>query len=148
MELEARHEIMLHSYILKIQIESRVAGDLAQNHIIPTAIAYQNRLIENVRGLRDVLSAERSQKACSIQVELIVEMSDHIRAIKTMVDQMVAERKKANLLLEMREKAIAYCEYVRPCLDTIRYHADKLELLVDETLATPENAGIAIYTLT
>ncbi|MFZ1332212.1 MAG: glutamine synthetase III [Flavobacteriales bacterium] len=133
-ELEARHEIMLHSYILKIQIESRVAGDLAQNHIIPTAIAYQNRLITNVKGLREVLSAEKAKKACSVQVGLIEEMSDHIGEIKTMVDRMVAERKKANALPEMREKAIAYCDHVRPCLDTIRYHADKLELLVDDEL--------------
>ncbi len=133
-ELEARHEIMLHSYILKIQIESRVAGDLAQNHIIPTAIAYQNRLITNVKGLREVLSAEKAKKACSTQVSLIEEMSDHIGEIKTMVDRMVAERKKANLLSEMRDKAIAYCDHVRPCLDTIRYHADKLELLVDDEL--------------
>ena len=133
-ELQARHEIMLHSYILKIQIESRVAGDLAQNHIIPTAIAYQNRLIENVRGLRDVLSAEKAKKACATQVELIEEMSDHIYAVKTTADKMVTERKKANLLLDMREKAIAYCDHVRPCLDTIRYHADKLELLVDDEL--------------
>lgn len=133
-ELEARHEIELHSYMLKIQIESRVAGDLSQNHIIPTAIAYQNRLIENVRGLREVLSKEKATKATATPVKLIEEMSDHIAEIKVMVDEMIEERKKANVIEDPREKAIAYCDKVKPYLEKIRYHADKLELLVDDDL--------------
>lgn len=133
-ELEARHEITLHNYTLKIQIESRVVGDLAQNHIIPTAITYQNRLLDNVRGLREVLDEAKAKKASSTQVKLIEEISEHLGAVKVMVDQMIDARKKANAKIEAREKAIAYCDTVKPFLDKIRYHVDKLELLVDDEL--------------
>ncbi len=133
-EVEARHEIELHSYMLKIQIESRVAGDLSQNHIIPTAIAYQNRLIENVRGLREVLSPEKATHATATPTKLIEEISEHIAQVKTLVDEMIEERKKANKIADVREKAVAYCDKVRPYLERIRYHADKLELLVDDEL--------------
>jgi glutamine synthetase len=133
-EVEARHEIELHSYTLKVQIESRVVGDLAQNHIIPTAITYQNRLIENVRGLREVLAPEKAKKATVVQVKLIEEISEHIATIVTMVDDMIEARKKANNLEDARDKAIAYCDKVKPFLEKIRYHADKLELLVDDEL--------------
>jgi glutamine synthetase len=133
-ELEARHEIELHSYTLKIQIESRVAGDLAQNHIIPTAINYQNRLLENVRGLRDVLPAAQAKKAVETPVKLIEEISEHLSKIKELVDSMIEARKKANIIDHAREKAIAYCDHVRPHLEKIRYHVDKLELLVDDEL--------------
>ena len=131
-ETEARHEIELHSYTLKLQIESRVVGDLAQNHIVPVAIAYQNRLIENVRGLREVLSAEKARKATATQLGLIEEISEHISAVMALVSQMIEARKKANNLEDAREKAIAYCDKVKPYLEKIRYHADKLELLVDD----------------
>ncbi len=133
-ELDARHEIELHSYMLKVQIESRVAGDLAQNHIVPTAITYQNRLIENVKGLREVLGAEKAKKATTAQVALIEEISEHIGKIITLVDAMIEARKKANTIEDAREKAIAYCDKVKPYLDQIRYHSDKLELLVDDEL--------------
>lgn len=133
-ELEARHEIELHSYMLKIQIESRVCGDLAQNHIVPTAITYQNRLIENVRGLREVLGVEKAKKAAATQVKLIEEMSDHIGRIMTLTEEMIEARKKANAIEESRAKAIAYCDTVKPYLDEIRNHSDKLELLVDDEL--------------
>lgn len=133
-ELDARHEIGLHSYMLKIQIESRVVGDLAQNHIIPTAITYQNRLLENVRGLRDVLTADHAKKASATQVKLIEEISEHLGGIKVLVDNMIEERKTANNKEDVRDKSIAYCDKVRPYLDQIRYHVDKLELLVDDEL--------------
>ena len=133
-ELEARHEIELHSYTLKIQIESRVAGDLAQNHIIPTAIAYQNRLIENVRGLRDVLPAAQAQKATETPVKLIEEISEHLGEVKSLSDSMIEARKAANVLEDARDKAIAYCDKVKPHLEKLRYHVDKLELLVDDEL--------------
>ena len=120
--------------MLKIQIESRVAGDLAQNHIVPTAIAYQNRLIENVRGLREVLGAEKAKKASATQVKLIEEMSEHITGIITLTDEMIEERKKANVIEESRAKAIAYCDKVKPYLEQIRHHSDKLELMVDDEL--------------
>ncbi|MBK9514304.1 MAG: glutamine synthetase III [Flavobacteriales bacterium] len=133
-ELEARHEIELHSYTLKIQIESRVAGDLAQNHIIPTAIAYQNRLIENVRGLRDVLPAAQAKKATETPVKLIEEISEHLGEVKSLSDSMIEARKAANVLEDARDKAIAYCDKVKPHLEKLRYHVDKLELLVDDEL--------------
>ncbi|WKZ65010.1 MAG: glutamine synthetase III [Flavobacteriales bacterium] len=133
-ETEARHEIELHSYTLKVQIESRVAGDLARNHIVPVAIAYQNRLIENVKGLREVLGAEKAKKATVTQVALIEEMSERISAVIQLVHDMTEARKKANNLEDAREKALAYCDQVKPFLDRIRYQADKLELLVDDEL--------------
>lgn len=133
-ELEARHEIELHSYVLKLQIEGRVCGDLAQNHIVPTAIAYQNRLLENVRGLREVLGGEKGKKASATQVKLIEEISEHISMIVGLVEEMTEARKKANALEDTREKAIAYCDKVKPFFDRIRYHSDKLELMVDDEL--------------
>lgn len=133
-ELEARHEIELHSYVLKLQIEGRVCGDLAQNHIVPTAIAYQNRLLENVRGLREVLGVEKAKKAAATQVRLIEEISEHINMIVTLVEEMTDARKKSNALDDTRDKAIAYCDKVKPFFDRIRYHSDKLELLVDDEL--------------
>ncbi|MBL7964058.1 MAG: glutamine synthetase III [Flavobacteriales bacterium] len=133
-ELAARHEIELHAYVLKIQIESRTCGDLAQNHIIPTAIAYQNRLIENVRGLREVLGADKAKKAAATPVKLIEEMSEHIERLKTLTDEMIEARKKANNIEDSRSKAVAYCDQVKPFMDQIRYHADKLEMLVDDEL--------------
>lgn len=135
-EMEARHEIELHSYMLKIQIESRVAGDLALNHIIPTAILYQNRLLENVRGLREVLPTSTAGKASAVQVQLIEEISERVSLIKNLVDDMVEARKKANNIEDARERAITYCDKVKPFLEKIRYQSDKLELVVDDELWT------------
>lgn len=133
-ELDARHEIELHSYVLKLQIESRVCGDLALNHIIPAAINYQNRLIENVRGLREVLGAEKAKKAAGTQIELIEEISEHLGKVKSLTDAMIEARKKANSIEDHRAKAIAYCDKVKPFLEEIRYHSDKLEICVDDEL--------------
>ena len=133
-EMNARHEIELHSYTLKVQIESRVAGDLAKNHIVPVAITYQNRLIENVKGLREVLPADKAKKATATQLDLIERISEHMAKVMTLVDEMVEARKKANAMEHARDKAIAYCDTVKPFLEGIRYHADKLELLVDDEL--------------
>ena len=126
-ELHARHEILLEDYIKKIQIESRVMGDLAINHIIPTAVAYQTKLVNNVRGLRELgLDDENSQ----VTVDTIKAISRHIFTIKTQVDEMVESRKVANKLDDTRERAIAYCETVKAHFDTIRRSVDKLELMV------------------
>lgn len=128
-ELEARHEIYLEEYIKKVQIESRVMGDLAMNHVIPTAVAYQNKLIINVKGLKDLgLGEEHTQST----LETIKEISTHITAIKTKVDAMTEARKVANNIAHSRERAIAYCDDVKAYFDVIRYHVDKLELLVDD----------------
>lgn len=133
-ELEARHEIDLENYTKKIQIESRVMGDLALNHIIPTAVSYQTRLVENVRGLKDVLSAKDFERAASDQRDMIIEISDRIAIIRKGVLAMTEERKKANALHHAKDKAVAYRELVMPYFHTIRYEVDKLELLVSDEL--------------
>ncbi len=131
-ELDARHEIRMEHYTKKIQIESRVLGDLATNHIIPIAIKYQNTLIENVKGLKQVLDLKTYGKLSQNQMETITEISEHVSRIKTYVNEMVEERKLANRLTESNEKAFAYCEKVLPYFSKIRDHVDKLELLVDD----------------
>jgi glutamine synthetase len=133
-ELEARHEIELHNYTLKVQIESRVCADMAVNHLVPVAVDYQNRLIRNVRGLREVLGEKEGSKAAATAIGLIQDIGRHMERIKTLSDEMTEARKRANVLADPREKAIAYCDQVRPFLDQIRYHANKLELLVDDEL--------------
>ncbi|MBN8702887.1 MAG: glutamine synthetase III [Bacteroidetes bacterium] len=163
-EQHARYDIYLETYTKKIQIESRVMGDLAINHIIPTAIKYQNFLIENVRGLKDVfgvatmestkskqmqtagagydddsLKSKKSNSsawmdASATQLDMINDISEHISVIKNSVDEMVEERKKANNIEDQKKKAVAYCEKVKPYFETIRYHVDKLELLIDDEM--------------
>ncbi len=133
-ELHARHEIGLENYMKKIQIESRILGDLAGNHIIPVAIRYQNTLIANVTGLKQVLDLKTYGKLSQNQMEMITEISEHIDKIKTYLNEMIDARKDANHLLDPEEKAIAYCTKVFPFFEKIRSHADKLELLVDDEL--------------
>ena len=133
-ELVARHEIRLENYTKKIQIESRVLGDLAGNHIIPVAIRYQNLLIDNVKGLKQVLDLKTYGKLSQNQMETITEISEHVDKIKTFVNEMIEARKIANRITGLEEKAFEYCIRVFPYFDKIRYHADKLELLVDDEL--------------
>ncbi|MBE0662270.1 MAG: glutamine synthetase III [Bacteroidales bacterium] len=133
-ELLARFEIKLEQYTKKIQIESRVLGDLASNHIIPTAIRYQNTLIENVKGLKEVLDSKTYVKLSNNQIQTIKEISEHISEIKANVALMLEERKKANRMESVSEKALAYSAQVYPYLEVIRTHVDKLELLVDDEL--------------
>ena len=128
-ELHARHEILLEDYIKKIQIEGRTMGDLAINHIIPTAIAYQTELINNVRGLRDLgLDDENSQ----VTIDTIKAISGYMATIKKGADAMTESRKVANKIEDTHARAVAYCETVKSHFDTIRRAADKLELLVDD----------------
>ena len=128
-ELEARHEIMLETYIKKIQIESRVMGSVAINHILPAAIKYQTLLIDNVRGMKEIGLAKETYAA---QVEIIKEISAHIVIIKANVDSMLDVRKKANSIENLRSRAIAYCDKVKTYFEIIRYNVDKLELIVDD----------------
>ncbi len=132
-ELRARHEIQLDEYSLRIQIEGRVLGDIAMNHIIPTAVNYQNKLIKNVRGLKDLFGKE-FETIAKEQLDLIKKISEHISGITTKTNAMVEERKKANIMEDPEEKANAYCDNIRPYFDKIRYHCDKLELMVDDEL--------------
>lgn len=133
-ELEARYDIRLETFTKKIQIEARVLGDLAVNHIIPTVIKYQNRLIENVKGLKDILPASEFGDAASYQLSAIKKISKHKALIQEMVDQMIEERKLVNKIDDVRERAEAYSKKVKPFLNEIRYHIDKLELIVDDDL--------------
>jgi len=132
-ELEARFNVDLEQYTLALQIEGRTLGDLARNHIIPTAINYLNTLIENVKGLKEIYGDEFKDKAKE-QMLLIERISSHISEINSGVNDMIDKRKKANLITDDLKKALAYCDQVKPCFETIRYHCDKLELLVDNSL--------------
>ena len=134
-EVEARYEIELEEYVKKIQIEGRILGDIARNHVVPTAIRYQNVLIENVKGLKEIFGAS-FEKIAKEQIALIKEISEHIEGINTKVEAMTEERKKANALTSTEKMAAAYCDKVKPYFEKIRYHADKLELLVDDELWT------------
>ena len=132
-ELEGRVEVMFEQYMMKIQIEARVMGDLAINHIVPTAVKYQNRLMENVLGLKEIYGEEYKSLAGN-RIELIKEISNHVTAIKNGVTEMVNARKVANKMDDEKEKAKAYSKKVAPFLDKIRSHIDKLELIVDDEI--------------
>jgi glutamine synthetase len=129
-ELEARHEIELEKYIKRVQIEGRVIGDLAGNHILPAAIRYQNVLINNIKGLKDLGIDKTSYQA---QLNVLTEISEHINKVQLVTEKMTEARKAANALSGSREKAVAYCDMVKPYFDEIRYSVDKLELLVDDS---------------
>lgn len=132
-EIKARYEIELEEYVHKVQIESRVLGDIARNHVIPTAIRYQNVLIANVQGIKDVFGSD-FKKLAPEQLDLIEEISEHISEINSKVNMMIEARKYANKLDKAQLKAEAYCERVLPFFEDIRYHCDKLELMVEDNL--------------
>lgn len=132
-ELQARFEIKNEIYLKKMQIESRVLGDLALNHIIPTAITFQNTLIRNVKGLKEILPDVYNEVG-HVQLDLIKEISSHIKAIRIFVQEMTEARKQANTIEDEVKRAEAYTFTVRPYLDKIRSHIDKLELLVDDEI--------------
>ena len=134
-EVEARYEIELEEYTKKIQIEGRVLGDIARNHVIPTAIKYQNTLIENVKGLKEIFGKD-FEKIAKEQIGLIKEISEHIEGINRNIDAMIEERKIANNLNSAEKMAEAYCDKVKPYFEIIREHSDKLELLVDDEMWT------------
>lgn len=131
-ELHARHEIMLENYTRKLQIESRIIGDLAQNHIMPKIFEYQNQLIENVQGLISIWGAKDGKEMALTPMSLIKDITSHVNQVKKLVDGMIEARKEANKIANAREMAIAYCDKVKPFFDEIRYHVDKLEILVDD----------------
>ena len=132
-ELEARLNVDLEQYTLAVQIEGRTLGDIARNHIIPTAISYLNTLIENVKGLKDIYGDNYQQHAKE-QIQLIERISSHIAEINSGVNKMIEARKKANEITDNFKKSLAYCEQVKPFFQEIRYHCDKLELLVDNSM--------------
>ncbi len=133
-ELESRAEVELEKFTMKIQIEARVLGDLAINHIVPIAVQYQTMLIENVKGMRDIFSSEEFEQLAGARKALVKNISGHISSIKAKVAEMIEARRVANRIEDPREKAYAYDKNVRPYLDDVRSHIDKLELIVDNQL--------------
>ncbi|TDO22621.1 glutamine synthetase III family protein [Pedobacter duraquae] len=130
-ELHARHEILLESYYKKLQIEARVMGEITNSMIIPAAIAYQNTLIENAKGLKDLGVGE---DLLATPMAIINKLSTHLNVVKTSIDAMLEERKTTNDIEDTRDKAISYDEKVKSYFDTIRYHTDKLEQIVDDSV--------------
>lgn len=133
-ELHARHEIELENYIKKIQIEGRVIGDLAINHIIPVAVKYQNILIKNARGLKELFQSEPFHQMAAPILQTIEDISEHMFHIHEGVAQMTEARRSANQQKTIAEKAFAYHDNVLPWFQRIRDHVDSLELLVDDEL--------------
>ena len=130
-ELHARHEILLESYFKKLQIEARVMGEMTNTMIIPAAIHYQNTLIANAKGLQELAL---SKDSLEIPVGIINKISEHLKVVKTSVDAMLESRKVTNVIGDSRDKAISYDEKVKSHFDTIRYHADKLEQIIDDSV--------------
>ncbi|MFZ9718506.1 MAG: glutamine synthetase type III, partial [Chitinophagaceae bacterium] len=130
-ELEARHEIELEKYIKKVQIEARIMGELCTSHVLPAAIKYQNTLISNIKGLKDIGIQESGY---ANQLQILEKISLHINQVSDLVEKMIEARKMCNAISDTREKAIAYQSKVKDTFfDDIRYHVDKLELLVDDS---------------
>ncbi len=132
-ELQARYEVKNETYLKKIQIESRVIGDLAANHIIPTAIKYQNVLIENVKGIKAIFPQDFEDMAAE-EIKTIRKIAEHVKYIRAHTAEMTESRKKWNNVENIAERTMGYEAEVRPYLDDIRYHIDKLELIVDDQL--------------
>jgi glutamine synthetase len=130
-ELHARHEILLEDYVKKVQIEARVIGDLATNTILPSAISYMNILVENIRGLKEIGLGDAAVKA---QKQIAEKIAEHVNVISENVQAMIEARKVTNKVTDSRQKAIDYCEKIKPYFDVIRYHSDKLEFLVDDKM--------------
>lgn len=133
-ELEARREIEFDGYVLKIQIESRLMGDLVNNNIIPAVLEYQNKLIQNIQGMMAVFGDKEGKAMASTQIEILKQVNLHLTSMKSASEKMLAERKKANSIEDVEKKALAYCDNVKVHFDEIRYHADKLELIVEDEL--------------
>ncbi len=132
-EVGARLEVELDTYILNVQIEGRVYNELVYGYIIPAAIAYQNKLITNVTGLKDIYGAAH-KKFSEGQLAMIEEIGEHLVEIKKMTDAMTDARRKANVIIDTKKKSEAYCQNVKPYFDVIRTHSDKLEKLIDDQL--------------
>jgi glutamine synthetase len=135
-ELHARNEVKWETYTKKIQIEGRVLGDLCMNHIIPVATEYQTMLLDNIYKMKSVFDEEKFEKLSKEDAAIIEEIADHITAINRNVYEMVEARKVANKIEDAREKAIAYHDTVETYFSKIRYHVDKLELIVDNRMWT------------
>lgn len=133
-EFEARNEIKLEKYSTEVDIEARVLADIARNHIIPAALNYQNRLIENVKGLKEIFGDKEFKALASEQLNLITQISENISIIKINVDKLLAEKKTAKAIANHQKQAEAYCNKVKPFFEVIRSASDALEMMVDDEL--------------
>lgn len=132
-EIDARHEVELENYILKLQIEARVLGDLCKTHVIPAALTYQNQLLDNMTAVKEIFGKDANQKM-SAQLDLFNYINDHLQGLYAKAEVMIEQRKKANAIEDSEEKAIAYCNSVKPLFDDIKYHADRLERVIDDEM--------------
>jgi glutamine synthetase len=130
-EIHARYEIEVETYVRKREIEARLTIDLAQNHILPAVINYQSRLTENVLGLKEILTPAEAKEATKTQIELVKEISAGINGIAASIAKLKAEKEKAGKM-DLEKQAEAYVSKVKPMMDAIRAHADKLELIADD----------------
>jgi glutamine synthetase len=128
-EIHARYEILLEDYMKKVQIDARVIGDICTSFILPSAIRYQNHLIKNIIGLKEIGLKEEAYDA---QKRILLKISEHIQIITRNVEDMIEARKKANKIKDAHQRAVDYCEKIKPYFSVIRYHCDKLEFLVDD----------------
>ena len=135
-ELAARNEVKGEMSTKKIQIEARVLGDLVMNHVVPVAIEYQTKLIDNAYKMKSLFDADEATRLSSENIAIIKQIAEHTGYIKEHVDAMVEARKVANKITGEREKAIAYHDTIAPMLEQIRYHIDKLKLIVDDQMWT------------
>ena len=135
-EIEARHEIMLENYQLKIQIESRVLGDISGNHLVPTALRYQTLLMQNIQGMHEVFGDKEFKKLTKVPRNMVQEIAERTSEIITLKEEMIEARKRANAVEDVRKRSIMYCEEVLPYFEKIRVHSDKLELLIDDEVWT------------
>lgn len=133
-EIEARNEIKLEKYSTVIDIEARVLADIARNHIIPSALNYQNRLIENVKGLKDIFGESGFKDLAKEQINLIKQISEHISEIKVNVDDLLTAKENTKNIKNSQKQAESYCQDVKPIFDKIRYSSDELEMMVDDEL--------------
>ena len=135
-ELEARNEVKWEMFVKTVQIEARVLGDLAMNHIIPVATHYQSKLIKNVQGMKDVFTAEKATRLSTRNMKLIEEIAERTEKIEQFTEELTDARKVANRIEDIHERAIAYHDTVEPHMEAIRYEVDKLELIVEDGLWT------------
>jgi glutamine synthetase len=133
-ELESRVEVEYEKFIKKVQIQARVLGDLAINHIVPTGITYMTSLLENVKALKEVFSENEFERLAGARKDVIIKISDHISSIKRLVNELIEERRKANVIPDLYNRALAYEKNIKPYLDEIRNHIDRLELIVDNEI--------------
>ena len=132
-EIEARFEILNETYVKKLQIEARIIGDLCLNHVIPAAVKYQNVLIENIKGLKEIFSEEYSS-FCSSEIETLKKISRYIGNASADVEKLVEARKKANRIEDLSKRAKVYSYEVKEMMDRVRDSADHLEMLIDNEM--------------